>query len=43
MDPWTHPYIFQIPGQHGEVDISSLGADNKPGGSGEDTDVNSWE
>jgi len=43
MDPWNHPYIVQIPGQHGEVDISSLGADGKPGGSGEDTDVNSWE
>jgi len=43
QDPWNHPYITQIPGQHGEVDISSLGADAKPGGSGEDTDVNSWE
>jgi general secretion pathway protein G len=42
QDPWNHPYVYQIPGQHGEVDIFSLGADNKAGGSGEDTDVNSW-
>lgn len=43
VDPWKHPYVYQIPGQHGEVDIISLGADNKAGGTGEDTDVNSWE
>jgi len=43
LDPWNHPYILQIPGQHGEVDISSLGADNKAGGTGEDADVSSWD
>ena len=43
QDPWNHPYVYQSPGQHGEVDITSLGRDNKAGGSGEDTDVNSWE
>ncbi|NTV12741.1 MAG: type II secretion system major pseudopilin GspG [Desulfobulbaceae bacterium] len=43
QDPWNHPYILQVPGQHGDVDISSLGADNKSGGTGEDTDVNSWD
>ena len=43
LDPWNHPYVYQVPGQHGEVDIYSLGADNKTGGSGEDADVNSWE
>jgi len=42
-DPWNHPYVYQNPGQHGEVDIHTLGADNKPGGTGEDADVNSWE
>ena len=42
-DPWKRPYIYQNPGQHGEVDLYSLGNDNKPGGSGEDADVNSWE
>jgi len=42
-DPWKHPYVFQNPGEHGEIDIYSLGADNKSGGTGADTDVNSWE
>ena len=42
-DPWKHPYIYQNPGEHGEVDIHSLGADNRPGGTGEDADVASWE
>jgi len=42
-DPWKHPYIYQNPGQHGEVEVYSLGNDNKPGGSGEDADINSWE
>ena len=43
QDPWKHPYLYQVPGQHGEVDIVSLGGDNKAGGTGEDTDVNSWD
>jgi general secretion pathway protein G len=42
-DPWKHPYNYQNPGQHGEVDVYSLGNDNKTGGSGEDADINSWE
>lgn len=42
-DPWKHPYIYRNPGQNGEVEVSSLGKDNKEGGSGEDNDVNSWE
>ena len=43
LDPWKHPYIYRKPGQHGDVDISSLGADNRSGGEGEDQDVNSWD
>ena len=42
-DPWKTPYTFQSPGENGDVDISSLGADNKAGGEGKDADVNSWE
>jgi general secretion pathway protein G len=41
-DPWDTPYIYQIPGQHGEVDVSSLGEDKAPGGTGEAQDVGSW-
>ncbi|MCK4837263.1 MAG: type II secretion system major pseudopilin GspG [Desulfobulbaceae bacterium] len=43
LDPWKHPYLYRNPGQTGEVEISSLGKDNKEGGEGEDADVNSWE
>lgn len=42
-DPWGNAYVYKAPGSHGEYDLSSLGADGKEGGSGEDGDVNSWE
>ena len=41
-DPWGKPYQYKIPGEHGEVDISSFGRDGAPGGSGEDADITSW-
>jgi len=41
-DPWGHPYVYRRPGQHGEYDIVSLGADGQPGGEGEAADVVSW-
>ena len=43
LDPWKHPYLYRNPGQTGEVEISSLGNDNKEGGEGEDADVNSGD
>jgi general secretion pathway protein G len=43
LDPWGNAYNYENPGQHGEIDIYSYGADNQPGGDGENTDVNSWE
>lgn len=42
-DPWGNDYRYVSPGQHGLYDISSLGADNKEGGDGENKDVNGWE
>lgn len=42
-DPWGNAYVYLAPGEHGEYDLSSLGADGKPGGSGDDADINSWE
>ena len=42
-DPWDNEYHYQNPGEHGEVDIFSLGADNKEGGEKEDADVGSWQ
>jgi len=41
-DPWGRPYNYRSPGQHGSYDVYSLGADNQPGGSGENEDINSW-
>ncbi len=38
-DPWGNPYVYRSPGQNGAIDIVSLGADGRPGGSGEDADV----
>jgi general secretion pathway protein G len=42
-DPWGHPYQYRSPGEHGDYDIISLGADGAEGGTGEDEDVVSWK
>ncbi len=42
IDPWGRSYIYRFPGEHGEFDLYSLGADNAEGGEGEDRDVTSW-
>jgi len=42
-DPWGNAYVYVFPGQYGEYDLSSLGADGQPGGEGEDADIHSWE
>jgi general secretion pathway protein G len=41
-DPWGEPYIYKNPGQHGEVDVLTLGSDKAEGGTGEAQDVGSW-
>lgn len=43
LDPWKNSYSYQNPGEHGEIDIFSLGSDNQAGGEGEKADVGSWE
>jgi len=43
LDPWQNEYHYVSPGEHGRFDISSMGADGKEGGTGEDQDVVSWE
>lgn len=42
-DAWGNAYVYLFPGEHGEYDLSSLGADGQPGGEGEDADIHSWE
>jgi len=43
LDPWQHPYLYASPGQHGEADVWTLGADNREGGEGANADIGSWE
>lgn len=43
-DPWGHAYRYSMPGSdEREYDLSSLGADGKAGGDGEDADIVSWD
>jgi general secretion pathway protein G len=42
-DPWGKPYLYKLPGEHGEVDIYSLGKDGQPGGEGEAADIGNWQ
>ena len=41
-DPWGNDYVYIYPGQYGEFDIISLGADGQPGGEGENADIGNW-
>lgn len=42
LDPWGNPYVFKIPGDHGEYDLLSYGKDGRPGGDGEAEDITNW-
>lgn len=42
QDPWGRPYRYLCPGEHGDFDVYSFGADGEPGGEGKDADVQSW-
>ncbi|MBT8048773.1 MAG: type II secretion system major pseudopilin GspG [Xanthomonadales bacterium] len=42
-DPWGREYVYEYPGEHGDFDIYSLGADGQPGGEGKNADINSWD
>lgn len=42
-DPWGNDYMYLSPGQNGEIDIYSLGADGAPGGDGVYADIGSWD
>lgn len=41
-DPWGNPYRYRHPGEHGEYDIFSYGADGQPGGDGTNADITNW-
>lgn len=42
-DPWGHPYQYLNPGEHGEIDIFSYGADGQPGGEGVKAEIGNWQ
>lgn len=42
-DPWQRPYLYTSPGQNGEIDVYTLGADGLPGGEGTNADIGNWE
>jgi general secretion pathway protein G len=43
QDPWGRDYQYRFPGEHGEFDLWTDGADGRPGGSGDNQDVTSWK
>ncbi|NAW87377.1 type II secretion system major pseudopilin GspG [Photobacterium halotolerans] len=41
-DPWGNDYNYVMPGEHGPVDVFSLGADGQEGGEEVNTDIGNW-
>jgi general secretion pathway protein G len=41
-DPWGHPYVYRLPGTHGDFDLISFGADGQQGGDGDNADIVNW-
>ncbi len=41
-DPWSNPYQYLNPGEHGDFDLYTLGADGSPGGEGINADIGNW-
>jgi general secretion pathway protein G len=42
LDPWGRPYLYLSPGENGEIDIYTLGADGLAGGEGQNADIGNW-
>ena len=42
-DPWGNEFHYKAPGDHGDYDLVSYGADNAEGGEGNDLDIVSWK
>ncbi|HEX7080310.1 MAG TPA: type II secretion system major pseudopilin GspG [Gammaproteobacteria bacterium] len=43
IDPWNNEYQYLNPGQRGEFDVFSYGADGEQGGEGVDADIGNWD
>ena len=42
-DPWGSTYVYISPGEHGDYDLISYGADNVEGGEENNVDIVSWK
>jgi general secretion pathway protein G len=42
-DPWDNDYLYLSPGEHGDYDLCSYGADGVKGGEGKSADICSWD
>jgi general secretion pathway protein G len=43
VDPWGSPYLYLSPGENGEFDLYSLGADGLSGGDSQNADLGNWD
>ncbi|MBL0732370.1 MAG: type II secretion system major pseudopilin GspG [Desulfosarcina sp.] len=43
LDPWGNPYEYQLPGENGEYDLTSFGADGTADGEDENKDIVNWK
>ena len=42
LDPWGNPYVYKMPGEHGDFDLLSYGKDGQSGGTAESADITNW-
>ena len=43
VDPWDQPYQYASPGQRGDFDVFTYGADRQEGGEGINADIGNWD
>jgi general secretion pathway protein G len=45
VDPWQNPFKYERPGKNNarSFDLYTYGADNQPGGDGENAEIGNWE
>ena len=41
-DPWGNPYLYLSPGEHGDFDLFTYGADGQEGGDGVNATIGNW-
>lgn len=42
-DGWGNDYLYVSPGEHGDYDLFSYGADGAKGGDGKNSDITTWD